>query len=317
MTEREESGWRIVSMGVVANNKELGSDVIQVIPIEQAPFIDGELASVPFDAEASGKDSQGNSFNVKTQTDQAIAAKWARQAGANRGTPPDVRRGQRVHLWKFADKNDYWWTYAGLDDHLFKLETVVMRFSATADEAADSTALENCYYLEISSHTKTITLQTAKVNGEFCKYVLQINMAEGRVVLTDDLGNDFTLDSKETVISMENAEGTILALNKKDISMYAPQHIQMVAEQNIEMTCKTYSLDCETGRIDASSGFTLKTPTFTADVQNTTFTGNVSVNQGFTAKQGGTFQGPATFQQPISANGITSTATIRGPSGSI
>ena len=317
MSGEKPSTLHLESFGLVANNKELNSDIIQAVPIGLTPFMDGEIASLPFDTEAQGTDSQGNAFNVKVQTDQAVPAKWLRLSNSNRLTPPDVRRGMRVLLWKFADKNEYFWSDSGLDPDLLKLETVVYQISATADESVNGQTPGNCYYIELSSHKKTITLQTAKANGEYCLYVAQFNMADGRVVLADDLGNDITLDSQQTTISMENAESTTFALERKNIIGYAPDSFRLVTEKNIDLTCKTFQLTCETGTITASSGFTIKTPRLDAQIDQTTFMGNVEVGGSMTAKSGTTFQGPATFQQRITANGIVSSAPIVGPSDTI
>lgn len=311
MEQQQQSGLRIYSLGIVANNKEMGSNTIEVVPIETTPFMDGEIASMPYDAEASGKDAQGNSFNVKVTADQAIQAHWIRQQASNRITAPDVRRGMRVLIWQFADDNKYYWTDAGMDSHMMKLETVVFQISATKDEDADSTAVENSYYLEMSSHNKMITLGTSKANEEFCGYVVQMNLAEGRIVITDDIGNDITLDSKETIISAENAEGTIFALEKRNIVGYAPDHINLVAEQQMNFSCREFTLQCETGKINASSSFTLTTPTFNAQCDNTTFSGNVKLDSQLTV------QGASRFQTRIQAAGMTSSASIVGPSNTI
>jgi phage gp45-like len=314
MSDDTASGWRIVSLGVAANNKEIGSRKLNVVPIEQTPYLDGELASLPFESEVGGTDSQGNAFQVKVTTDQAVEAEWLPK-GSNRRTPEDIRRGQRVLLWKYADKNDYYWQYLGLDDHLFKLETVVLQISATADESADSTKVENSYYLEISSHEQRITLQTSQANGEFCTYAFQFNMKEGKVVLTDELGNSFMLDSKNTVLELENAEGTVLRLDKKVIDAIAKDAINMEATNSMSLKTKRFALQADT--------VTVKSTTNTFQTPNTTFTGNVAINGSFngqgaaTFDAAATFKGAVTFQQPITANGINSSAPVRGPNGSI
>lgn len=311
MSEQEKSGLHIYSLGMVANNKELDSDIIQVVPMESTPFIDGEIASMPFDVETEGQDANGGNFNVKVTTDQAIEAKWLRESHSNRLTPPDVRRGMRVLLWRFADENAYRWTDIGLDRHLLKLETVVYQFSATSDEAVDSTELANSYYLEVSSHKKLITLQTSKANGEFCVYALQMNMADGRVLLTDELGNSVTLDSQETEITLENAETTMWSLSKRDLLGYAPDNMIVHAEKSIQLTTKAFKLQCETGTIDASSSLTITTPKLQGNIDNTSLTGNVEVGKNLAVG------GSSNFAGAMTAAGIVSSKPIRGPSNTI
>ena len=303
MDEKTTSALRIYSLGRVANNKELNTDVISVVPIESVPFMDGELVSMPFEQETQGTDAQGGSYNLKVTTDTAVQAKWLASSNSNRRTAPDVRRGERVLLWTYADTNEYWWTDMNLDSNLRKLETVVFQISATQDEATDSQLPENCYYIELSSHKKLITLQTSKANGEFATYACQFNLGEGRVVLTDELGNSFMLNSKETALELENAEGTYLYLDRKKIVGYAKDAIQLTADKSISMTTKDYKIQATT--------YTLKSQTNTIDSSSTTVKGTVSF------ENAARFKGTVVFEQPITANGITSSARIQGPNGSI
>ena len=298
MTSGKESGFRLVSLALVANNKELGSGLIQATPIEKITMVDGELASLPYDQEVEGKDASEASYQAKVKVDLAVEAKWINMHGSNRSTPPDVRRGERVWLYQYADNADFYWTTAGLgDEKLRKLETVVYRFSGTADEEEDSTSPENSYVLEVSTHTGMVTFRTSKANDEFCVYAFQFNLKEGRVVLTDELGNEIVLNSKDTMISFTNAEGTKIELDKRKIFAFAPDSITLQADKSILMKTKDFKIETQ--------NYTLKTSTNLIDAANSQIKGNV------------TAQGTWTFQQRIFANGMTSSASVVGPSETI
>ncbi len=45
MGELQLSKLRYYSMGVVAEDKKLGSDIIQVTPLEEVSFVDGEVVA--------------------------------------------------------------------------------------------------------------------------------------------------------------------------------------------------------------------------------------------------------------------------------
>ena len=92
MTDFEASRLKIYSLGIVANNKALSSDEVEVTPIEPMQLIDGEIVSTPRDLETTGVDADGVTYNVKVTADNAIVAKWL-PIGSNRRTAPDVRRG--------------------------------------------------------------------------------------------------------------------------------------------------------------------------------------------------------------------------------
>lgn len=297
------SALKFYSLAIVANNKALSSKIIQATPIEELTMLDGEIASIPIDHETEGLDAQGNTYSTKVKTDIAVEAEWLPMRGSNRRTPPDVRRGERVILWKYADVETLYWTSLGLDDHLRKLETAIYTFSGTADEDVDSLAPENCYSVEISTHTGQITLRTSKANDEFCVYALQINTKSGRVLLIDDIGNEFEFDSKNTLISFTNADKTTWQLDKQKIYGYAPDSITLKADQSILMQTQDYKIETQT--------YTLQSDTNEIKSSSTSVEGTVD----FKGKV--TFQQETEFKAKITAAGMVSSAPIQGPSDTI
>jgi hypothetical protein len=303
-TNPEVSALHFYSIGRAANNKALKNEnghpetKLEVTPIEQLNMLDGELISLPFDSEVNGKKADGSSYSAKVTLNTALTATWLSMS-ANRSTPPDVRRGERVIIWRYKDTDQYYWTETNWDQHLRRLETMHLRFSATADEQADMEDARNYYHLAISTHEGMIHLETARANGEKAKYALQINTKDGLVVLTDDFGNFWQIESIAKIVSMQNGDGTLLQLDKKKLYGYASQSIHLIAEENMRLETKDFKLTTQTGRIDASSRFTINTPQL-----------NVGGGQA-------TFEVPVTFQEHIQANGIRSSAPIVGPSDTI
>lgn len=241
------SCFRIVSIGLVAENKGLNSKVISATPIESLNLSDGELRSKPVSMESKGVDQRGVNYGTNISVDNVVEATWL-PFGSNRSTAPDVRRGMRVYLWASQDADKYYWTSAGLDDRLMKLETVVWAFSATIDEAVDSTSFGNCYFLEMSTHNKSVTFQTSTANNEPFAYTMQFNTAEGVVVLQDDVGNMFEMDSAEKRLSLHNASNSKIDVDKGKIKIVAPEEV------SIEVG--------GTKMVWTPGGTTLKTPKF-------------------------------------------------------
>jgi hypothetical protein len=310
----ETSRLRIYSIGVVAENKKLtttdGSPdpMVMVTPIEQMTMLDGEIKSEPLSPEATGTDGSGANYTSKVTVDNAVQAKWFPMA-TNRMTPPDVRRGERVLLWQYGDTDTFYWTELGWDDHLRKLETVRYSFSGTADESVDPTKPENCYFLEVSTHTGLITLKTSKVNKELCAYVLQLNTITGVFIIADDIGNNMHLDSKNTLIEFTNANGTTIQLDKSKIFAHADDTITFDAGNAIYLKAPLIQFDCKNFFVNSSLN-NFKTPT-------SRFSGDVTIGGALTVTGAGTFNGACHFAQPITASGITSTAPIVGPSKTI
>ena len=309
-----KSNFHIYSLGIVAMNKKLDEKVILVTPIEDLMMLDGELVSNQTETTATGVDAQGKTYTTKVTTDRAIEALWL-PWGSNRHTPPDVRRGERVLLFKFSGNNQFFWKELGWDDHLRRLETVVYQWSDIQDEDKNPLELENNYSLEVSTHLGQVTLRTAKANGEYCLYAFQIDAKNGKVTLTDDLGNTVTLDSANTKIELINALKSKVVLDKQKILAHADDSITLDATKLIHLTTKDFKMECET--------VTVKNTTSTFDTTNTTFTGNVTINKDtqvdgkLTINGQAAFNAEVTFAKPITCAGITSSKPIHGPSNTI
>lgn len=228
----QASCFRSVAIGIVAENKKMAdasgkiNRVIKVTDIESMSMINGEIRSNPELVEASGTDASGKAFNSSVAVDQTVDATWVPFL-SNRLTPPDVRRGERVQLWRSGDADKYYWSTMGLDDHLRKLETAIFAFSASPDESQTELDLDNCYYLEVSTHNKSITVQTSASNGEPFRYTAQINAAEGAFLIEDDIGNSIELDSAENRICLENADASKVEVKGGKIAIVANEEVSL------------------------------------------------------------------------------------------
>jgi hypothetical protein len=223
------------SIGIAAENKPLNTRTLNVTPIEVLSALDGELNFNPTSTTSVGTDSAGNRYEVKATVDNTITAEWY-PGNSNRVTPPDIRRGELIDIFRLADSDQYYWRCMGLRDDLRRLETVIFAFNGSPKEGGKGIDFDTCYFLEISTHKKLVTFQTSQANGEPFRYTFQINADEGRTVLTDDVGNYFELDSAKTNLRLENIDGTHLELNRKDIKGYAPNNIDLKADNNISLT---------------------------------------------------------------------------------
>ena len=221
------SAFRCVSVAYAAENLKLGSDTLEVYPAEMLPFVDGELTSEFDTFEESMPDADGvvkESFVHMTNT---VSAKWL-PFGGNQNTPPNIRRGMRLELYAVADLNDqYYWRYSGIDNHLMRLETVLWAFSNTRDESTTELNANNSWFVEISTHNKTITVQTNKSDGEPFSHTLQLDASYGRLVYKDDIGQVVEVDSPEHRIYMENTDGSYIDMEKTHLRVHTDDTIEM------------------------------------------------------------------------------------------
>ena len=240
----EVSAFKKVAIGVVAANYELYDEngklnrVIKVTPTEWLNMRDGELTDNPQSMTFKSQDAQGNETQGGFITNNAVPATWF-PAGSNRMTPPTVRRGMRVELFRSGDAAKFYWRYMGLDDNLMKLETFIWGISAHTQEQNMGETMElnpeNMYWFEISSHSKKIAMQTSKANGEPFRYEQFFDLETGEFMLTDDVGNFINLISKAKLIHLQNGDGSFLKVDRKDVKAYAPQNIEGRADKDIKL----------------------------------------------------------------------------------
>jgi hypothetical protein len=230
-----ESKLRVVSIGVAAENKALNSNKIPIWPVEMMPAGDGEIREILTETELSGVDKNNVEYTAKINSSSTLTASWLPH-GTNRVTSPDIRRGEQVLIWQYADVDMYYWTPMGLDDDLRRLETVIYAWSATKDEAVELDLASNMYTLEVSTHGKHITLHTTMADGEPFEYTFQLDTKNGKFFITDQVGNTLTLDSAKTQITAINKDLTEVTLIKTTMYGYAKDEIKVKTDDYLQAT---------------------------------------------------------------------------------
>jgi hypothetical protein len=267
MLDNSASIFRPVALGTAAENKKLrGKDgqfskILLVTPTEKLPFMDGEMVDRVDPVEYDGVDAEGKAQAGTSFVSNNIEAHWLPET--NRRTPPDVQRGERIILYQYANNDKYYWRCMGMDDNLRRLETVIVGINANPNVGVDGIDPENMYFVEFSSHSKSITLSTSQKNGEVCTYDMQFDMAKGRFVLQDSLGNYGQINSPEYLIELKNGLGTYFQLTKQNIKAFAPKNINITATDNVDVNAKKIRLNGGGSVFTLqASGTTLKTPKF-------------------------------------------------------
>ena len=297
------SVFRPVYIGRVTENKVLGSKIILVTPVEAVPLLDGEVKSNVTKVEYKGVDAYDVEFTTNIDIDNAIEATWI-PFETNRATAPDVRRGERVLIWQSGDADKYYWTVTGLDDDLRRLETVVFTFNANPKEDNKANALENCYTIEISTHTGQVTLRTTGLNNEFTTYTVQLNTKQGAFTLTDALGNFAHLDSADKLWHLQLMTGTFLKLDRNNVLINAPDKFQLDAKNSVTINTKKMVVNSDKTTINASS---------TTISDDCTIGGNCSV--GGNMSVGGSFSGGGVKMAggAITCNTVKSSGPVIAP----
>lgn len=216
----QQSSLQMVSYGIVAANKPVNSFNIEVTPAETLSMLDGEITDNITTDVQSGVDADGKAFQSTTRTSPTLTAKWL-SFGSNRKTAPDVRRGEKVCIWRFADADQYYWSELEYEGSLRKLETVIYAFSGTKDENAKSSE-KNTYYLLISTHTKVVQFHTSQADGEAVGYDIVIDTKNSNFQLVDTLANIVFMNSRDNQIVLKTAGECIVDLSDKDLNINVP-----------------------------------------------------------------------------------------------
>lgn len=251
------SQLKLYSLGKVGANKVLGSQDIEVIPTETLPMLDGELTDNQTTVTSKGTDSQGNAYSLSLNTTATLKATWINLDNTNRTTAPDVRRGENVLIWQFADQDKYYWSTGIATPNLRKLETVIHAYSDTQDESATS-GPDTTYYFEVSTHRGIVHMHTSKSNNEPFVYDFQLNAAEGSWVFQDDIGNYVSMDSKNVRIEMKNSDGSWIDMNHKVIDITAPDTVNITAQTgNVNISAGTDVTINAASNITSKAGATI------------------------------------------------------------
>lgn len=286
----DESKFKIYSVAIVAEPKALNSFTILAHPIETIPFFDGEIRSNPISVTDTGVDKNGANYAMQVSSDNTIKATWLCLGSENRSTPPDVRRGERVLLYRYAANDTFYWTSMGLDKGLRRLETVITRYSGHTDEKSTVLTDDNSYWFEVSTHKGSITLNTSKQNGEKVMYGLKLDPKNGTVTLKDDNGNRFFMDSIGLLMEMVNKDQSIIRIDKKTALIDTKESITLNSKfikingsETVNVKTKEHTLDATNSTATLTSTLTIKAKSIIAKATTfavtalSSFKGNVGI----------------------------------------
>lgn len=336
---------------IVLENKVQGDgNMIRVLLSEMLPLETGHLRNNPIPMKRVYTDARGRVKQAVGTHNNNITAQWYNTNGF-RKSPPDVQRDERVLVWQLHDSDTWYWEECNRDTMTHRrLETVV--HSINADKQVGGTNEHhdenNTYYQEFSSHNKSVTIATSKMNGEFTTYMIQINAGEGAMFLKDGVGDGDTADnfieinSKEKKVWLRNVFKVGLELNKNDINTYCvDDHNEKVGRNKViqigndetvtivgnrslkiggnqqhEITGDMTITVNGKGEVTISGDCVIKAASVKIDTPETTVTGNVNIDgalnvKGSTSLGGG---GSVTGNMAISGN-LSAQGPVDFPSG--
>jgi hypothetical protein len=191
------TGLNIYSIGVVAVDKVADNLYVEVFPLEILPTVADDL-SKQIEESASTEDIYGMVNEVKITKGYTIRCKWLPISNDDRLTPPDVRKGERVVIYRTYNTDIFFWDIIGSSKQHRGLEHIVWQFSNKKEFNVLPTP-ESAYTFTLSTRDKLIELKTVETDNEKTSYTLTLNTGEGISEFIDTHGNNFKLDSVNDV----------------------------------------------------------------------------------------------------------------------
>lgn len=227
------TGLQFYSIGVVAESKTPGNDVIKVWPAETFPMESGKLGKSSREFKSELPDITGVKKKAKISGGAFLNATWLSDGGSNRDTSPDVCAGETVKIWRYADTEKYYWSTLMREPELRRQEHVRYTYSnqPSGTTPADT---DSSYFIEVSTLEKHIRIRTASNDGEPCRYDIKISTAKGSIEISDDLDNKVFLDSVAGVLAGQIREkiglkSKLIHLEADELKIKAPTTIHQLA----------------------------------------------------------------------------------------
>ena len=232
----ETSQLRMYSLGIVVADKVGDVDQIMVMPIE--PFYmqeDGYVKDWGESHVGGLKDILSEGFQSELTARAYIVADWLRLGDSNRATAPNVKAGETIVLYKFSDVNEYYWQDIKVEPHLRRLENVVYRYNNLSGDPGEEVTDDTSYWVRVSTRDKILHIHTANNDGEPYSYDITLNTGEGLLNITDNDGNDITLDSANDTLTTHLDKDFVL-ITENDTNVHAKNNINLEADSDVNVT---------------------------------------------------------------------------------
>ncbi len=255
----DKSDLVFYSLGIVVEDKKIGTDYAILTPIEQLSTAEGKLNKTETIATPQG---------AQLKKRNTIIAKWIQDGDTNRITSPNVYKNETVKIFRFADTDKYYWTTVFHEPLIRRLEEVTYAYSNKKAPLEQYDA-NSSYYITYSTLNKFIHLHTSTNDGELAGYDVFINTKTGEISVTDTHNNQIYWKSVSKKLIIQN-------FNEFDINILKIINVQIGKTLNINVGNNT-SFTCPQVVINANQNVIVNTPTYTLN-------GNLNVNGNIQAR---------------------------------
>lgn len=238
MDQLRESKLRFFSVGIVAKDKERGTDIIDVMPVEHVPHTNGLVTEYKNKMSVNSANLKGVKSMAKVEGQSTMKATWLPFGASNRMSSPDVIENETVVIWRYADTDTYYWTTMFREPLIRRLETVMYAYGDLRDKLVPFTR-DSSYWFEVSTHDKYIHLHTSNSDGEPFIYDIKLDTAYGSLTVQDNIGNSLVLDSPENSVTVTT--NLTVALKTKHVGIECQDMVVKASQQVVFDTPIVYN----------------------------------------------------------------------------
>ena len=235
-----------LGVGTVAATKQTGSNEIMVYLPRFAPQAEGRTVATATEVEKTSQNAYGEETKSKVLTTNAFPAEWRAMGDSNRVTAPDVREGSQVSIYQVSGQAKYYWTTYGVNAETFRLETVVMGYSANPSINDDTPFnIENFYTLTVSTHEGFAAFRTTQQNNEKTTFEIKVDSMNGKIMASGGQKNFFMLDDMAHQLVYKNVDNSIFDVSKKKVTVYTEDSITLAAKETVSFKTTNFNLECK------------------------------------------------------------------------
>ena len=330
----QASVFVLYSIGMAAENMEFGgSSELEVLPGEQMQALDGDVTANQENMSSEGQDSVGRKYTQNINTGKVIRAKWLSR-NTNRPFPSLIRRGESVMIWRNSDTDEFWWEEMGQNIRYRRGDVYTIACISTIVGPDDPISMENSYWFEIDSLNGIIRFSTTDLNGELCRYLVEIMAKEGKLLIEDTIGNYLRLDSVDQRWRIVNAAATELdmhaenttlsmtgkmVINAQNMDMNIDQLLKISATDFKQEISNSIEVSAVTKTENITTSYSLETvqATMTATANYTINSASIALNGPLTSMGYGGGAGSAKFVGSMDIEGNTTMTGDQNVDGTI
>lgn len=282
--------FNCLGLGIVTATKDTNTEEAMVYLPGLFPHAEGRANMGVSVGENRAFNDAGDEVTSTVMSSNSIPMKWINFSNNNRMTSPDVREGSMVAVYNVQGSSQYFWSYVGVNQETFRLETVLYGYSANPNVESDNRFdINNFYVFKVDTRDGKVSLRTSKRNKEKTRFEIEVDAKEGRITTVGDHGSYLCFDDVGRSLTYTNKDGSLFNIEKNTLTSFIPSTINLETK-TLNMVTDTLNLKSKTMNV-ATTTLNLNTTNLNVEAANTQWVGPIHVLGAISAVGGMSVEG--------------------------